>query len=246
MKIGIQMFSLRNYIEKENIEKAFDEIEECGFDCIEPIYHDYGLGLENVGKLMRKHNLSAISAHIPAEILTQKDELKKMRDIFELETAVIPSLSREIFYDNNKLSAVLFPILHNADKLGLKVAYHNHNFEFKQPDALSDMPKKFPPLKLQPDVFWLKASGICPVEFLNKNKANIELIHLKEFGDDAKDFNPVVGSGTTDAENIIKFAVEQKHIGLILEFENPRSDEITYMRDSLKYIKEVVKKYENA
>ncbi len=241
MKIGVQMYSLRNYANNEGIEKTFATVSECGFDCVEPIACDYGIGYENTGKLMRKFGLSSFSMHVPYAVTLNRDELEKFRQIFGFDTAVIPYIEPQKFYDCDELKKIIGGAIENATKLGLRLAYHNHNFEFERKNALSELPSKFPPLKLQPDVFWLKDAGLEPINFLRENAANIALIHVKEYGENAQSPCPIVGNGATDAKSVLRFAKEQKHESVILEYESPCTDEIEYLKKSLEFMREAIK-----
>ncbi len=241
MKIGVQMYSLRNYAETEGIEKTFAAVSECGFECVEPVSGDYGIGCENVGKLMRKFGLVSYSIHLPYTVMQTRDELEKFQQIFGFDTAVIPYIEPRKFYDEGELKRIITGAAENALKLGLNLAYHNHNFEFERENALSELPNKFPALKLEPDVFWLTDAGREPLKFLRDNARNIALIHVKEYGENAQAPNPVVGEGKTDAKSILKFAKEQNHTSVILEYEKPCSDELTYLKSSLAYMREAIK-----
>ena len=241
MEIGVQMYSLREYVKTRGLEKMLADIKNCGCDCIEPICDDYGIGYEKVGKLMRENGLHARSMHIQLKDILDKERLKMLRDVFELETAVVPWMSEEEFFDEENRNEALKKALENAQSLGMTLAYHNHNQEFKEAGALSSLPEKIPGLKLQPDIFWVKAAGHNPLDFVRDNIKNIGLLHIKEFGENVDAAAPVVGDGKTNAKEVLKFAKSNGCKLAILEYEKPCCDDIAYIEKSIRFMREALK-----
>ena len=241
MQIGIQMYSLRGYIPKAGLEGTLRSVKEAGFDCVEPVCDDYGLGYENVGKILKKCGLSAPSMHVPYEVLTNKAQLEKLKDIFGLHTAVIPWMSKEIIQNSAKLCDMVALASENARALGLQLAYHNHAQEFENGNSPARLCKLCPDLKLQVEVFWEKAAGLNPVEFLKENAPSVWGVHMKEFGASVDSPAPVVGSGATNAKAILAFAKEQKHETITLEYEHVDVEEIEYIKKSLQFMRENLK-----
>ncbi|MDE6398234.1 MAG: hypothetical protein K2L51_02840, partial [Clostridiales bacterium] len=240
MDIDIQMYALRNSIPALGLQTTLQYVRKSGFDGIEPICDDYGIGYENVGDLMRKNGLTAHSMHVAPEIVLQKDELAKLQDAFGFTTAVIPWVSEENFFNNDYMQELLSVAARNANALGLTLAYHNHAHELAQEGVLAGLNERFPTVYLQPDVFWLKAAGQAPMDFLRENARKIACIHMKEMGADKDAPAPVTGRGTTGAAEIVRFAKEQNHSHIILEYEQPDCDEIEYIARSCAFIKEAI------
>lgn len=240
MQIGVQMYSLRNYIPKAGLQETLEKVKQAGFDCIEPICYDYDIGYENVGKLMRKFGLCAHSMHIPYEVVANKAELQKMQDVFKIQTAVIPCMSGEDLSNTAKLTDMLGLASDNARALGLQLAYHNHAHEFDNGGSPARLCTLCPDLKLQVDVFWVKAAGLTPIDFLQNNAQCVWGVHMKEIGASAQDPEPIVGSGQTDAKAVLAFAKAQGHKSITLEYEHVAIDEIEYITESLRYMRENV------
>ena len=241
MKIGVQMYSLREYIKTEGVKKALENIAECGADCIEPICDDYGVGYEEVARIMRENGLKAYSMHIDYNTVADKDKLARLRDAFGLKIAVIPWMDKEKFFDNEKRKELFGNALENANALGMVLAYHNHNFEFEKAGVFEALPGEIRGLKLQPDIFWLKAAGIEPLDFVRANRDNIALIHIKEFGENADAPAPIVGSGATNAGEVLRYMKSKGCEWAVLEYEKPCCDDIIYLKKSIDYMREAVK-----
>ena len=63
MKNAIQLYSLREMIEREGVEAVFEAVSKAGFEGIE-FAGFYGLTPEEMKTLIEKYNLNAISAHL--------------------------------------------------------------------------------------------------------------------------------------------------------------------------------------
>ena len=241
MDIDVQMYSLRKVIPKEGLRRTLQAIRRSGFDGIEPVCDDYGLGYKEAGRLMRENGLTAHSMHIAGETLRQKDELAKLQDAFGFTTAVIPWVSEENFFNDDYMQEFLSVAARNAQSLGLTLAYHNHAHELARKGVLAGLPDRFPAVRLQPDVFWLKAAGYAPIAFLRENASKIACVHMKEMGRTKDDPAPVTGSGTTGAAAIVRFAAEKRHSHIVLEYEQADRDELEYITASCAYIREVLR-----
>ena len=101
--------------------------------------------------------------------------------------------------------------------LGIQIGYHNHNVEFApvgkttgwdvlwretQPDLIS----------FEVDLGWVAAAGIDPVQFLDRTRGRVRLVHVKDVAaGNAKNFavtmSPTqVGAGTLDWSGILPAA----------------------------------------
>ena len=69
--IGIQLYSLREMAGREGPEAVFRAAAEAGFDGVE-FAGFYGLSPEEIGALLQKYNLTAMSAHIGVSALEEQ------------------------------------------------------------------------------------------------------------------------------------------------------------------------------
>jgi sugar phosphate isomerase/epimerase len=86
-----------------------------------------------------------------------------------------------------------------AKAAGLGFGYHNHNFEFRDVEGklMYDfmLENTSADVMFEMDVFWVKAGGQDPVEYLNKYAGRFPVLHIKDddiIGDSGKiDFAPI-------------------------------------------------------
>jgi len=108
---------------------------------------------------------------------------------------------------------------------GLHLTYHNHYQEFTvsykgvsvMDYYLTQIDQR---LKLKLDVGWVQVGGICPVEYMEKTKERIHLLHIKDFtevmlprlltgGKEEEDFGfTAVGTGILDLKAIFAKAID--------------------------------------
>jgi sugar phosphate isomerase/epimerase len=85
-------------------------------------------------------------------------------------------------------------------KAGLKLAYHNHNYEFKKlgdTTGYEELLRLTDPelVYLQMDCGWVAVAGHDPVEYLKKYPSRYRLLHIKDF---KKGFTPTTTLGGKD------------------------------------------------
>lgn len=94
----------------------------------------------------------------------------------------------------------------------MRVAYHAHDFEFAPTDngtlpIAMLMDGLDPAIGFELDTYWLKASGIDPVEFMRRYPGRVTHLHLKDIAEDGS--MTEVGSGMLDFPAIIAEAERQ-------------------------------------
>lgn len=120
---------------------------------------------------------------------------------------------------------------------GIKVGYHNHNFEFAPQGSTTGLDillaNTDPALvTFEADVGWMAAAGVDPLAFLQKHKGRFTLMHVKDVKPTTKPnfelrMDPTeVGSGRLDWKRLLPGAYAAGVRGFYLEqeppFERPR------------------------
>lgn len=243
MRTGVQLYSLRNYISENGLEKALELISEAGFEGVE-FAGFYNKSVEEIQTLLDKYNLKAISVHVAADNLTEK--LPYIKGL-KMESAVIPKWKLDDKEQFDRLVEMLPEILKQFKENGLKLGYHNHAHEFSGGnDYVTALAEKFPSLKLEPDVFWLAVAGIDAEKFLTRHKDKLLYLHIKELGEGGvDDANPVVGEGKANIKRVLELGKEFGVEWAILEIEKVDMPWNEYLKKSNKFIKTVLCGEEN-
>jgi len=242
-QIGLQLYTLRNPI-KQDLGKTIREVAQIGYKQVEPYGFPSPQAIELI-KQSRDRGMKVNSSHFDWNSLLDPD--KKGVQPFEkiLETA------RE-----HKLTDLVVPYLHEVDRTdlsayektaellnkgatlakqaGIRLAYHNHAFEFKPMNKGKTGYDVFvesfsPEMFFEVDVFWVKVGGVDPVSMIQKLGRRISQLHLKDlkkgtvcpnYGKLAPDAFDEIGDGMIPMKPIIRAAqkagvkhchVEQDH-----------------------------------
>lgn len=190
--VGIQVYGLRKHLQDtpEKFESVMQEVKNMGYDGVE-LAGLYGLEPSYIRDTLAKIGLTPISAHVPLiEMTTDMDKVIHDYKTIGVEYIVVPYLPAEFRPLTDGYAKVLEDIRKigvAAKNAGLKLLYHNHDFEFvKLPNGMfgfDDLYTQIPEdlLKVEPDTCWIKVAGQDPVEYIHKYGSRCEIVHLKDF-----------------------------------------------------------------
>lgn len=188
MKTGVQLYSVRTDL-AEDFEGTLKQVSEMGYDGVE-FASLYGKSAKEVAALCAKYNLIPISAHVPFDSLLNNTE-GSMKCFAEVgcKYIVIPYLPPELRPGTEGFNLVLDNtenIGKCANKYGLTLLYHNHDFEFKKIDgeyALDLIYRTIDEeyLKTEIDTCWANVAGVDPSEYVRKYSGRAPIVHLKDF-----------------------------------------------------------------
>lgn len=163
------------------------------------------------------------------------------------------------FYENVKKFGEL------ANKYGMKLCYHNHDFEFEKVDGeykLDLLYKAISPelLSTQLDTCWVNVGGENPADYIRKYAGRLEIVHLKDFAgtkggnmyalignDDKKEtaagsfeYRPL-GSGLQNFPKILDAAKKSGAEWVVIEQDDPSMGKtrMECAETSIKYLKSI-------
>ena len=188
MKIGVQVYSVRDYAEKD-FAATMKKIKEMGYDGVE-LAGTYGNSAKDVKKVLDDLGLIAISAHVP-----MVDMYEKPDETFSFYKEIgIPYIAVPYMSDEYRPGTPAFPntiemirkIAKTAKKYGMQLLYHNHDFEFVKVDGkygLDVLYDAIPAdlLQTELDTCWVKVAGEDPAAYVTKYAGRAPIVHLKDF-----------------------------------------------------------------
>lgn len=198
LPVGIQGYGLRDLLENtpEQFPVVMKQVKELGYDGVE-LAGLYGLDPTFIRDTLAEIGLTPLSAHVPLADMTADIE-KVIADyqLIGVDYLVVPYLPEEyrhltpgypvVIEEMKKIGAAV-------KAAGMKLLYHNHNFEFVRLEngtfGFDDIYRQVPAdlLMAEPDTCWIKVAGQDPVEYIHKYGSRCEVIHLKDF---VKEGNP--------------------------------------------------------
>jgi sugar phosphate isomerase/epimerase len=232
--IGLQLYTVRNEIVKD-VEGTIARIAGIGYSSVELFGYANG---QFFGKtpaeflaILKKNDLKTPSGHYSIDsYLTKDDEgdLKKSLAVaaeMGHEFFVIPFLTdnmRTSLDDYKKLAAKFNSAGKLAKSAGLKLAYHNHNFEFKDwgegKTGFDVLLKETDPslVNFEMDIYWVVRAGHDPIKIIKENPGRIKMWHMKDMASkqppsyttDGPQFFAPVGTGIINFKEIFKYKKE--------------------------------------
>jgi sugar phosphate isomerase/epimerase len=216
LPLGIQLYTVRSLMERD-FDGTLASVAAIGYREVEFAGY-FGRTPAQVRESLAKHRLSAPSSHIP---LPASDDAwaRALADAKAIgnEWAVIPWLDpslRKTADDWHRHAERLNHLGESASKAGLKLAYHNHDFELARDGdgTFLDMllgqtdPKH---VNYEMDVYWVTKGGGDPLAFLTKYPGRFPLLHLKDATAAPERKMTSVGSGAIDFKRILVTARAQ-------------------------------------
>jgi sugar phosphate isomerase/epimerase len=159
----------------------------------------------------------------------------------------------------NEAADILTKACPQAKAAGLQLYYHIHGYELQ---PMGDQKTFFDSfvgridyscVRLEADLFWITYAGVDPVQFVDKYRGGVELLHIKDMAGSVPtgtftgaNFNPSdmpanywmpVGKGKIDYKSVFQ---EGKQIGVkwyILEMDKYDGDVYAAVASSIAYIK---------
>ena len=252
-QIGFQAYSLGPELAGDNTAAGLKRLHDMGYTYVELAGFE-GHSASELQKMASDAGIKVVSTHLNPNTNGEKysssnkqmivDFWKKQIDEhapFGIQYIVQPGLPRIDTIDDAKRVADVFNAAGEvAKKAGLKWGYHNHNREFNKvkgegsPDRFIEeifITETDPSLvAIELDVYWTVMGQQDPVEWINKYKDRIQLLHIKD--------RLVLGqSGMMNFEQIFKNFNANGHNTFFVEIEDTRSGkQMQRMEESANYL----------
>jgi sugar phosphate isomerase/epimerase len=247
-QIAAQLYTVRDFCKTaEDLKKTLQTIKQQGYSAVQLS----GIGPippEIVKEITEKIGLRICATHISYERLTT-----------DLEAVIQEHLSWNCKYvgigslpESNRTSkegyiafAKQFSEISNKlARAGLQFIYHNHRFEFTQYDGVTGMD-----LLLQAsnssfgfelDMYWVQAGGANPLDWVNKVKGRMQVIHFKDMAivDDKQVFAEI-GEGNLNWPAILQACRETGVEWYVVEQDTCLRDPFESLEMSFNYLKKL-------
>ncbi len=219
MNAGLQLWSLNDCFDND-IKKKIAYAAECGYYGVE--FAGFGgLNASEMKEVLDANSIKALGSHSAYDIFKNslEEELSYLKEI-GAKYMIIPWAEYKDGMDSVKeVADVLNNAAKKAKEYGITVGYHNHAQEFEKVDGkyILDLLMELTDddVIFEVDVFWVTYAGVNPYEYVASKGKKVELIHLKQIGEEKK--NVVLPDGEIDfakiresAKYAKEFIVEQE------------------------------------
>ena len=206
--IALQLYSVRDDIEAD-FEGTLKKVKKLGYDGVE-FAGLYGKSAAEVKKMCEATGLNPISAHVPySEMLKGEETFKPYAEI-GCKYVVIPWIDAEYLAGgdkNEEFNRNIKIFSKFTKKYGMKLCYHNHDFEFEKADGEYKLDRLYSDngaeyLLPQPDTCWVNIGGENPAEYIRKYNGRTEIVHLKDFvGSKNDNMYGLIGTGAREQKS---------------------------------------------
>jgi len=184
---SVQLYTLRDFI-ADDLAGTLARVAAVGFTNVEP-YHFVALA-DDYAAALKANNLTAPTGH--AMLIGQPESEVEATFVaakkLGIQTIIDPFTVPELWTTKEsvlELAAGLNKVAEKAVAHGLRIAYHNHNWEFSNKfdgelaldvfiGALRD------DIVLEIDTYWCEVGGTSAPEYLKKLGARVVAIHVKD------------------------------------------------------------------
>lgn len=251
MPVAYQLYCVRNEMEQD-LEGTLRKVKELGFDGVE-FAGFYGRGAKEMKALLDQIGLYPLSSHVPIQaILADPDAVVRYHKELDCPYIAIPYLNED---DRPgapgfaKVLSLIFSFGRKCKDNGIKLLYHNHDFEFLKVSGIYGLDFLYQAipadlLQTEIDTCWVKYAGVDPITYLAAYKGRTPLVHIKDFVSDNSGRTPYAligmdneaevdrsgfsykpfGHGVQDAEALVEAAIDAGAEWLILEQDDPSGE----------------------
>lgn len=237
-EIGLQLYTLRDELPK-NVKQTLEKVAASGYTTVETYGFSikdqfWGLPPIELKKILDENNLKAVSGHYnlgsflydgnTVELIAAIEAAKILKSEF-LTVPWVDEPFRKNIEDYKKIAARLNQAAKMCADTGLKLAYHNHDFEFQKHNGvtgyeilLNETDKKLVYFEL--DLYWVVRSGNDPLKLFKANPGRFKMWHVKDMDKKNQALNTEVGSGLIDFKPFFKEAKQSGMVHFFVEQEN--------------------------
>ena len=244
--IAVQMYTLRN---AGSLDQQLKIVHDAGVHAVETV------GTQNVGaaelkQLLDRYSIKAISSHVQlADLRNDLDGVVAFNRSIGNTTLVVPYLAEKERPTDaagwTALGLELGGISKRVRAEGMRLAYHNHDFELVDFNGRTGLELLFaaagPDLQTELDLAWVARAGLDPAVMLGKLRDRMFAVHAKDNApkgqaEDEGGF-AAVGQGVLDWNVILPAAAGADVQWYIIEHDQPR-DPAKAIQTGADYLRE--------
>lgn len=237
-EIGLQLYTLREELPKD-IKGTLKKVSSAGFTTVETYGFSirdqfWGVSPAEFKAILDANDLKAVSGHYgigsflddgnTTELKAAIAAAKTLKSDYLTIPWVDPPF-RKNSDDYKKIAGRLNEAGKMCREAGLKLSYHNHDFEFEKHNGitgyeilLKETDKDL--VHFEMDLYWVVHSGKDPLQLFRENPGRFTMWHVKDMDKLKPALNTEVGSGSIDFKPIFKEAERAGMKHFFVEQEN--------------------------
>ena len=222
-KVGLQLYSLRDIIHKDP-KKILTEVASYGYKQLETYGYGqgklFGLTVKEYADHVKSLGMRTVSGHYGIDMLGAGWDQACADAVAMGQTyVVVPWMDKKYYAtlsDLKKTCQLLNKAGESARKHGLRMGYHNHDFEFGKVEGKTIMDVMIGELdadlvSIELDLYWTVFAKQDPLQYFSKYPGRFEQWHVKDMDKTKRDLQADVGTGAIDFTRIF---AQAKQAGL--------------------------------
>jgi len=243
-RVGLQLYTVREQLAAD-FEGTLRRVAALGVREVEFAgYH--GRAPAQVKSALRRHNLSAPSAHVTTAELREgfekSIEAAQTLGHRHLVLGYVPAEERRSLDDYRRLADLLNRAGERAARAGIQFCYHNHDFEFEETSGqtpydllLARADARL--VRLELDLYWITKAGRSPLEYFSRQPGRFPLLHVKDMDATPRRSFTEVGRGRIDFKTIFAAASRAGVRHYFVEQDETPGSPFESVRVSLDYLR---------
>lgn len=236
--VGLQLYSLRAELPKD-VKGVIAKVAQAGYSEVETFGYSktggfWGLSAKDFSALLKDNGLKTPSGHYGLDEFFGTGKMDQLNSYIESAQAtgqtyiIIPGINHNFIKTAADFKGVADKMNKIAEILkpkGLKLGYHNHNFEWKETEGttfydtiLNETDPKL--VNMEMDLYWVVRAGYNPLEIFKKHPGRFTFVHVKDMDKTKPELNTEIGTGSIDFKTILAQAKLGGIQHFIVEQEN--------------------------
>ncbi len=243
--LAVQMYSLRELTQP--LTEVLRDVAAAGYSGIETV-GTQGVSADELKKLIDEHGLKVVSSHVGmTDLEADLPSVVAAHKTIGNDTLIVPSLPAEARSDKASdwqgLGERLGRLATACDEAGMRLMYHNHDFEMKPVEGQTALEWLFAgapeTLGLELDLAWVVRGDRDPLDVLNTFSGRVKYVHVKDTApagqNEDEDGWADVGSGTLAWDSLLSASKAAGAAWFVVEHDKPK-DPLASIRNSAAYL----------
>ena len=187
MKVGLNLFSVRNLIEtEEEYEKTTMKLKKMGYSYVQ--YSGGVFDAERIRRVSEKTGMPVVLTHVPYDrIVNDIDNLMREHESFGCRNIGLGGFFQPWGENGSEWKKAIDELENVSAKMqknGFTFFYHNHHHEFVRHDGQTIFDyiiEHAPHVHFTFDTYWAQLGGVNISEYVEKLSGRIECVHLKDY-----------------------------------------------------------------
>lgn len=229
--IAVQMYTLRNVAP---LEQQFKIVHDAGVRAVETV-GTQNVSAQELKRLLDKYSIKAVSTHVQlSDLRGDLDGVAAFNRSIGNSVLVVPYLKKEERPTDaagwTALGKELGEIAKKVRAKGMRLAYHNHDFELADFGGKTGLELMFegagPQLEAELDLAWIARAGRDPAAMLGTFRGRVYAVHAKDNAPPGQAADEggfaALGKGVLNWDAILPAAANAGVRWYIIEHDQPR------------------------